>query len=604
VEDPRVQDFYTPGGLEGQVILDPMMGGGTTLHEALRLGASVIGNDIDPIPVVQAKAALSSLPLWRKKQSFEEFFRSLRAKLANLYLTSCPTCGEMVELQYVLHGRKKHCSCGDAVLVDSFVLRENNGAQPVTLCPDCGNISGPRCCLRPRKGIRVFSKEVSRCPVCNQAFIELKGVSFRDRYTPIAVTGTCQRHGLFFKTPDNRDLETMAESPKQSLSVRLSPRCFAIPKGPKSNDLRKLGVGHYWELFTGRQLLYLKTAAALLKGFPTDERDMLGMLVSTSLDFNSLLCGYKGAGIRRPGAVRHVFAHHAYSIPYTALENNPVSTDASSGTLLRLFRDRIWRGASWAQQPREVRLKGTRAETVTLSGETDTGVLCKDYGELARTCKGMLLFQGDARNLSLPDESVDHVVTDPPYYDNVQYTDLSHFFRVWLGYLLPRRARWLYSPTLSAVAGDNRTNGDSYTSMMAGIWSECRRVLRPNGRLVFTFHHWRPKAWIALTLSLKAARARLVNRYVVEAENPSSVHIANLKALKHDCILVLSFSSRCLKNRMWRGLSAADTRSSDSFCRDCGETLGWLLQRNADDTEVITKWTNLLGGNGDKQNGQ
>ena len=56
VADPERRDYYAPGGLEGKIVLDPMMGGGTTLHEAIRLGANVIGADIDPIPVVQARA--------------------------------------------------------------------------------------------------------------------------------------------------------------------------------------------------------------------------------------------------------------------------------------------------------------------------------------------------------------------------------------------------------------------------------------------------------------------------------------------------------------------------------------------------------------------
>jgi putative DNA methylase len=43
VVDPVTRDYYEPGGLEGQVVLDPMMGGGTTLHEAIRLGANVVG---------------------------------------------------------------------------------------------------------------------------------------------------------------------------------------------------------------------------------------------------------------------------------------------------------------------------------------------------------------------------------------------------------------------------------------------------------------------------------------------------------------------------------------------------------------------------------
>src|SRR5437762_13241399 len=49
VPDAARRDYYAPGGLEGITVLDPMMGGGTTLHEAIRLGANVIGYDLDPI---------------------------------------------------------------------------------------------------------------------------------------------------------------------------------------------------------------------------------------------------------------------------------------------------------------------------------------------------------------------------------------------------------------------------------------------------------------------------------------------------------------------------------------------------------------------------
>ena len=43
-----------------------------------------------------------------------------------------------------------------------------------------------------------------------------------------------------------------------------------------------------------------------------------------------------------------------------------------------------------------------------------------------------MLIQGSSASLELASDSVDHIVTDPPYFDNVQYSDLSAFFRVWL----------------------------------------------------------------------------------------------------------------------------------------------------------------------------
>jgi putative DNA methylase len=59
VTESSLRDYYKPGGLEGVTVLDPMMGGGTTIHEAIRMGANVIGCDLDPIPVLQVRASLA-----------------------------------------------------------------------------------------------------------------------------------------------------------------------------------------------------------------------------------------------------------------------------------------------------------------------------------------------------------------------------------------------------------------------------------------------------------------------------------------------------------------------------------------------------------------
>lgn len=77
------RDYYAPGGLEGLTVLDPMMGGGTTLHEAIRLGANVIGADIDPIPIVQARASLTQVELTGLRAAFNGFVSSTK---------NCLTC--------------------------------------------------------------------------------------------------------------------------------------------------------------------------------------------------------------------------------------------------------------------------------------------------------------------------------------------------------------------------------------------------------------------------------------------------------------------------------------------------------------------------------
>jgi putative DNA methylase len=124
VTDKALQDYYQPGWLNGRIILDPMMGGGTTLHEALRLGANVIGVDLDPIPVLQARATLTDMPLKQLEEAYKVFFAALKRDLSAFYRTSCPTCGDETESGYVLYGARRSCRCGEVVVVDSLVLRQ------------------------------------------------------------------------------------------------------------------------------------------------------------------------------------------------------------------------------------------------------------------------------------------------------------------------------------------------------------------------------------------------------------------------------------------------------------------------------------------------
>ena len=255
---------------------------------------------------------------------------------------------------------------------------------------------------------------------------------------------------------------------------------------------------------------------------------------------------------RRPGAIRHVFALHAYSFQYTVLENNPVNSRKSSGNLQLLFRDRIERGRKWSVLPVERKIgEDGKRELVKIPGEADDGVEVFNQADLMRDRSRFWLIQGDSQSLPLDDQSVDMIVTDPPYYDSVQYSNLAAFFRVWLTRLLPDEAEWSYDESDSAVATKATAGVSNFMRVLAGIFTECGRVLKKQtGRMVFTFHHWDPSAWAELTLALKSSGFRLMNTYVVYSEHPISVHIRNLNSIRHDSVLV--FRSR--RQRLVRSL--------------------------------------------------
>jgi putative DNA methylase len=596
-DDPAARDYYVPGGLENKIILDPMMGGGTTLHEAIRLGASVIGFDIDPIPVLQATASLTALPLASKQVIFEQFYASLAQRLRPLNTTTCPICDAECETQFTLYCLRKRCACGEALLVDSFLLREEPNGANIELCANGRDltITGQPFEAHWTAPSPVYEKDVRECPVCHETFQDMKAEPFTDRYVPLVVVGACSQHGLFYKFPDPHDLQLIQKA-RDELRKNALPSLDAlrVAGGPKSDDLLNKGISSFRELFTPRQLIYISTCKTLLDAVDAAHRPWLGMLISTSLEFNSLLCGYKGADKRRAGAIRHVFSHHAYSFPHTALENNPVFSGNTSGTLGLLFQDRIIAASEWSEAPIERRYTAKGWSKATTLGEKDSGQRVMAWNELRLGPQQFLVDQQDSSRLPLPDESVDHVVTDPPYFDSVQYSDLAQFFRAWLSWMLPQAARWNYTVTDSAVAETGK-DGLKYQQVLTAIWRECHRVLKkPDGRLIFTFHHWRPEAWAYLTLSLRAAGFKLVTSYTLHAENPISVHIRQLNALKHDSVLVLAPNSAASQHRAFTLPEPISTSDSHTFCQQCANVLGYCLDSGLDDASIFQLWHTML----------
>jgi len=595
VDDPARADYYAAGGLEGKIILDPMIGGGTTLHEAIRLGAGVIGLDIDPIPVLQARATLTEGRLDSLRAGFNDFYTRLRDESGDCFQTHCPVCDEPTPSWYTLYGARRRCSCGEALVVDSLIIRQQPDGKVVRLCPHCGDLDGGTGHVCAPAGVPLVEKGQGACPTCGTAYGDLDELPFYARYRMLVVAGHCPVHGLFHRAPDWRDHERVASADARRAMLPFAPEAFGVVSGDKSAQLLRRGIHSYLDLFSSRQLLFLDAAGRCLPDEPS-VRLNLALLVSTALEFNSMLCGYKGMEQRRAGAVRHTFAYHGYAFPYTALETNPLYPRQASGTLLKLYAGRIERARRWAARPQERSLDTARATFVPIPGERDSGQEVSCAAELAGGPQRFFVRQASAVTLPVESGSVDAVVTDPPYYDSIQYDDLAAFFRVWLRHFLPDAADWGYDGAGAAIHSE-RVPGDSrYVQMMTAIFRECRRALRPEvGRLIFTFHHWQPQAWAALTTALYDAGFVLLKRYVVHAEHPISVHIRNTHALTHDAILVLAPGTPG-DGPAWAEPGPPRADGAD-FTADCAALLGWVLAQPGLGTAAIGRlWQASLAG--------
>ena len=150
-----------------------------------------------------------------------------------------------------------------------------------------------------------------------------------------------------------------------------------------------------------------------------------------ALEFNNMFTSFKGEGT---GAVRHMFAHHILKPERVPLEANLWGTSKSSGSFMTMFEGRIRRALDYAEHPFELRLVGGlgRKATEKVYGLSEPlGFdIAEDYAAFEQGQR-VHLSCGDSSQTELADGSVDAIISDPPFFDNVHYSELADFFHVW-----------------------------------------------------------------------------------------------------------------------------------------------------------------------------
>ena len=129
-------------------------------------------------------------------------------------------------------------------------------------------------------------------------------------------------------------------------------------------------------------------------------------------------------------------------------------------------------------------------------------IMVDTFEEMITTDGGCMVLNTDSSKLPIPDESVDLVLTDPPYGGNVQYGELSAFWLAWiydeLGVTIEQITE-LDGEIL--IHRKNKVNAKTYQTYYEGlrrVYSECYRVLKKGQPMVFTFNSKDAKVWIAV----------------------------------------------------------------------------------------------------------
>jgi adenine-specific DNA methylase len=554
------------------VVLDVFSGRGIIPLEAARVGAVSVGIDLSPVATLAGRlladypmrdwsaepplpfqspeeetqaSAFASTPrlLADVKTMLHEVGRRVAEKVEDLYprnsfgqfpwgylwtiTMTCDGCHRRFPLigSYLL--RHPNNKTGD--LGQAFALRikgETWGIEIIEGAPtqEPTYSSSDRGDGKKRKG------KAARCPFCRHIHpldtVKAKGFGGEYEDQLIAVADYISRSERAYRLPTPAEQEAIGAVNLAAASIEGCPYPAvpdeSIPEGNVHTVMASgYGYRHFGELMCARQTIsFVETAQAIRE----IHRDLLAAGISEA--YAGALAAYAAATLcrrlRRSTRGARLMQHGSPA----GTQNNRQQVDHIFSNESKINFQFDFFEAGPGDGP------GTWGSVSTSAVQALEKVIEDARGHTAR------LRRASATALPYRDGTVDAVITDPPYYDMIEYADASDFFHVWLKRVLFDIEPDLFGP--DAQQRDGLQNKDDeiivrrvhepgrvrhdnafYEAMLAKSFAECRRVLRPDGHLVVVFGHSDPDAWRRLLGALHDAG------FVVTSAWPSRTETTN-----------------------------------------------------------------------------
>ena len=554
------------------VVADPTAGGGSIPIETERLGMRSVANDLNPVAALLLEATTNWPLLDGVLDEFRllasDFLRRVVPKYEGVFpaeephtqvsgylwarTVTCPFCVGLVPLSPNWRlasdgtGVRLKPTLGDGpgsldrrcdfeIVETREEQSDGTVARGDGLCPyrDCGRV--------------IDGDEIKRQAQAGEMGEQLYAVVFKSRVEYRTKAGRLrQKWERGYRAPRAEDDNS------EEIAARLAeklPEWEALDYVPSErfpdvcNDDRPIqyGMPLWRDLFSPRQLLCHGKNVEVFREKFEEDRDAgrldnvlqaaygyLALTLDTLLNYNNR----SGRWDVTTSRVRSIFDRHDFAFVSSYAEMAPVVAGVG-------YEWSVEKTAKCIEELIElIRPGNARNDAQLFEGKPPQPV--------AVTCK-----PGDRLD-HLESASVDVVVMDPPYYDNVMYAELSDFFYVWLkrtaGHVFPelfRRA--LTDKENEAVANPARHRGtkgaaalaaQDYRERMAAIFAECRRVLKSDGLMTLMFTHKATGAWDALTTGLMESGFAITASWPVNTEAGGSLHIKDKAAAKSTVLLV------------------------------------------------------------------
>ena len=562
-------------------ILDPTAGGGSIPFEASRVGFEAFANDLNPVAALVMRATVQ----WPSehgtdvKREFERiatrFVRTKEEMLSPWFpaepqrdciptnflwarTVTCPYCEGVVPLSpnwRLAPGgtgvRLKpglDAGPGSPGRVCSFEIVENPEEQsPGTVSRGAGDCPYPDC-------RRIIDGDTIKAQAqAGRMGEQLYAIVYKERVEYETKTGRIREKWVRgYRAPrpeDDNGVDIQARLDEKLAEWEAFDFVPTESYDHMYSDRSKIyGVNNWRDLFSPRQLLCHGTSVEIFREMLDADRaagrldevrkasyGYLALALDKLRDYNSRMTRWHA----NREVMVNTFDRHDFSFKWSYAEMAPLITGLGYDWAIKQTAKCIGELIALVRPD-------ARTADPTLFNRIDQEPAAPAPPPVTITCK-----PGDSLD-HIRDASIDAVVMDPPYYDNVMYAELSDFFYVWLkrtaGHVFPELfRRQLTDKENEAVAnpakfqgmkGARALAGQDYKERMAAIFAECRRVLKSDGIMTLMFTHKATGAWDALTKGLIEAGFVITASWPINTEAEGSLHIKDKAAANSTIFLV------------------------------------------------------------------
>ena len=161
---------------------------------------------------------------------------------------------------------------------------------------------------------------------------------------------------------------------------------------------------------------------------------------------------------------------------------------------------------------------------------------CKGFSEIPKNDSTVRVHHKTCTDTGLDGHSIDYVFIDPPFGDNIQYSEINFINEAWLGLNTDVENEAIVSP-------HQKKTDDSYSQLIYEAFKEIDRILKPKKFITVAFHSAKAKHWHSISSAWDKAGFAVVNASVLNKEQGSLKQVTTFTAVKGDSLILLTRKS-------------------------------------------------------------